>query len=570
MGGLVLALAGTSAGAQVPAADADYSAYAAGSAVHVSGLQQPDISDPTATRTVNAEEAFASASVDSKGLDPAILNEMSRTVSPQEPDFNSYARGTGMEVGLAVEGQEPNQIVLAGLAEAMAPPSTDVITEELGPVPAAPLAYASLVRGQAQALWNEDGSCILNKDISFGVGYAADAELVGTGTDDPATPGMEGSLVASNASDENPRAAAQTTSRTRLVPQALADGTVIGDALGVMAEVRQTLAPVTLFEDTPNEVTLEFAGEWVLRAVATGIDDGAYIHYGPGDVSPTTRVLTIIRPDGTNEIITLQQILGDEGLQIDLPGGLLSLSIGEDPRAIGGTADDPPTIAADGTHASAAVDVVRVQLLNVTGTGTAADIRIGHMEVSATVPAGGLLCPALEVDKSASETSVKAGETFDYDITVTNPDDCTVTDVMITDVITADPGITFTVDSTDPAGAEVDGGTVTWTGLGPIEPGDSLTVSITVTVGEDSAAGIIHDRAEASGKCVIGDGDEDFVPTSGEVEIDAPTVTPGGDDPNPPPVVVPPPSLPRTGAAGAVAITGLGLLGAAFALRRRG
>lgn len=193
---------------------------------------------------------------------------------------------------------------------------------------------------------------------------------------------------------------------------------------------------------------LQFLGEWVLRAVATGVPGTARVHYGPGEVSPETPILRVISGGEVSNILTFQDLLGEEGVTVDA-SPLVSVTLGEDPRAIGGDVDSEPQVAADGTSASGAVDVARITVLTEPDTGQAAEIRVGHMEVSADVPAGGITCD-LPVVKSVDQPQVAPGDTFTYTITVTNTFRCTFDDVRIVDTVSASDGVTWTVTGTDP------------------------------------------------------------------------------------------------------------------------
>ena len=192
-------------------------------------------------------------------------------------------------------------IELVAPSEAIAPPSTGLIVNNLLELPVDPLVNATAVQGEAQSRFVPD-ECILGTDITRGAGFAANA-MVLTAPDAPP-------LVNSAAPDPT-RNVNQTTARQRLVAQTNQAGQRIGDAFGLASEVRQTLAPVTI----AGVGTIEVAGEWVLRAVATGIGNGAYITYGPGDVSPATPILRILDPENSllAEIL-FQDLLGSEGL----------------------------------------------------------------------------------------------------------------------------------------------------------------------------------------------------------------------------------------------------------------
>lgn len=557
LGGLLTAAGvGGQAQAQVPVAEADYGGFATGTVLHADALQSG------ATRVVGVEVAQSNAAVDSQGL-TLTLSELGRRISPAD-DQQAYGRGVGLELGLGVDQPEDNQVQLAGVAEAFAPPPTDLVTEQIE-VPAAPLAYSSTVRGQARARYLPD-TCLFGADLGYGLGFVEDLQLVDTGEQEGEQLGAP--LVATDASGPT-RAVSQSVSRTRLVPQTAADGTVLGPNFGLMSETRQTIAPVTLFEGTPGQITFEFLGEWVLRATATGLPGSARIHYGPGTVSPQTPILRVIDAEGAvRDILTFQQIFTDEGVSI---GEVVV--IGEDPRAIGGDSTTAPAINADGTSAAAAVDVLRIQVPPAAPEAHAVDLRVGHMEVSATVPAGGIICPTdLPVSKTSNPEVVQPGDEFTYTITVPaipNPHECTLVDVRVVDLIEViDGDIDFTIVSSNPAADTTTADTLTFNDIGPIGPGEQRTIDIVVRIEEGSTAGRLQNTVNVTANCPVqpADGGTDVVvPLTGEVVVQVPEVTtdvevlPSG----------PTEPLARTGSRDAVlgALGGALLLGA-IALRR--
>jgi len=578
-------------GAQVPAAQANYSGYSTGTVVHADALTVGQ------TRVADTELAFSGASVASKGTGGitqpsgatagSIVNELDQVVQPPLPnttlDSNlqgdrTFGRGSGLEIGVATTvgtDVNANQLLLAQRALASAPPSTGLITKEVGPIKIDPAAFASLVRGQAQARWNGDATCVVGEELSSGLGYAADAQLLNLGAASPGNDPFTGALVAADAPTPA-RSVSQSRSITKLVPQTNAAGEKIGDNFGLMTETRMTIAPITLLGNTPTPITIELLGEWVLRTVATGLPGQAQVFYGPGTTNLDTPVLSIIQTGIVNEILSLQDLLGPTGLgPIEIPG-LLNIAIGEDPRAIGNTsASSAPTTSADGTVASAAVDVVRVQLLDGAGAVAGAlipglsalDLRVGHMESRAQVPAGGIKCN-LPVSKTADKQTVSAGETFTYNITVTNPfADCELTNVRVVDNITAGRGVRYTVTGTNPAASSTSNTQVVFNDIGPIPAKQSKSVTITVVVAANSAAGQFTDNATATGNCATGSaqgGAKITVPISGETTVTVPSVTGGRELP-----ATGVEQLPRTGSTGpALALAGLGLLGTAVALRR--
>ena len=478
----------------VPFKDATFSGYASGTVLHADALQTGG------TRIVDAEEAFTGSAVDSQGL-KTIHNEVDRVVSSANPAKNSSGRGSGLEVGLVNSPEDAdNALILAGESKSAAPPSTNLDTQEFA-VPAGPLAYASLLRGQSQALWAED-QCIVGRDISFGRGHAADVQLLSTTATANDDGTLDQPLIATDSTSNDPgRAVASSYSHEYMDVQRNSTGHPIGLAFGLTSEARMTIAPVTLLKGTPSEFTLEFLGEWVLRAVAGGIPGSAYIHYGPGDVSPSTPILRVIQNGDVTDIVKLQDILGDTGVDIPIPG-VADVTIGEAPRAIGGAfGSNPPVDKVNGTSASAAVDVVRVKLLEQDPTTHAADIRIGHMEVKTQVPAGGIDC-GIPVTKSASPPGVTVNQNFVVTIKIDNPFGCDLTGVRVVDAITTRGDAKFQVVDTNPnantvpAGSNLDSGTIIWNNIGSIPKGG--TKSVTATIRAQGGGGEIDDIANVS------------------------------------------------------------------------
>lgn len=576
--------------AQVRTPAADYRGYSTGSVVHVGVLGGAGgLVGGLGSQLVDTEVAFSGATVASQGTGGVtfgpgagagtVVNEYGQVVQPALPGSEanlagnrSFGRGSALEIGLGNNlPNDANQIILSGKARASAPPPTDLVRSEIGPVKLEGIAYAGLLRGEAQARFRSDLNCSLGQPISFGNGFAAGVQLVGNGgaANDPFT----SSLLATSGTNPE-RQVSQSRSTTRLVPQVDVNGRKLGNNFGLMTETRMTIAPVTLFAGQPTQLTLEFLGEWVLRAVATGVGGAAgnYVFYGPGTVTPSTPVLRIlsgVSPTlGNITELTLQQLLGNSGLVIPVPG-VAEVALGEAPRAIGGAAGTAPTVGSDGTVAAGAVDVARVRLLD----GSVLDLRIGHMEARAQVPAGGVEC-RIPVTKTADKETVNAGQQFTYTVAVTNPfGDCTLTNVRLVDTITTTPGVKYSIIGTDPAASSTSGGVITFNDIGPIAPNATRSVTISVQVASNSAGGNFTNRAEATGTCATGTGQGDVkidTAVTGDVVVNIPRV--GGPAELPSTGVTSVPGggreLPRTGGSASSALAAGLLLAAAAVVRR--
>jgi hypothetical protein len=157
----------------------------------------------------------------------------------------------------------------------------------------------------------------------------------------------------------------------------------------VVAEARQGAATIKLLPGTPEQTTVEVLGETVLRARADGNHGGAALEYAAVGTDPAAPFLRITRGKEVIEF-TSQQVIGGGIKLAQTP--VMEQRIGEEPRGFDTTGGSPPFVGAEGTAASAVVDLVRVQLLTG-GPGEALDVRIGHMEVEVAAPAGGVRCP---------------------------------------------------------------------------------------------------------------------------------------------------------------------------------
>src|SRR5438105_4746462 len=302
----------------IPFSSAVFNAYSTGTVVHADALT----AGATGPVLADAEEAFSGATVASKGTGTiagqgptgtaagTVVNEVKQVVQPKLPIANapkavgdkSFARGSGLEasLGQSLPGTNPATIPINTVQVSSPPKSDDV--KEIGPVPADPLAYASLLRGEGHTDWFDD-TCILGKPISQGIGFAADAQLLNAG---PGTLPNGHPVIAADAPTPE-RRVAQSLSQTVFVPQTDKDNKVVGTAFGLASETRQTIAPVTLFKNTPNQVTIEVAGEWVLQAIAGGLPGTARVVYAPaGSPTPTTPLIRIVPVDPTKATTILK------------------------------------------------------------------------------------------------------------------------------------------------------------------------------------------------------------------------------------------------------------------------
>lgn len=570
----VATLAGPGFPARAQLSTQDFAAYGTGATLSVNLLRLGN------TQAVNVQTAFAGQAVDSTGLGGAIANEMGFTVLPADAALagrSAYGRGSGVEVGIGVPvGSAENQILLAGLAEAAAPPPVlSPVVKQVGPLSLGGLAYVNLLRSRAQAIY-DPSTCVIGRPITYGEGEAAGVQLVGTTN---ATTGQLDSPVVGTSlpvTSNDPRNANRSRSLSYLRPNG--DGT-----FALVSEVRQTIAPVSLLGGV---ATLELLGEWALRAIATGKPGGAKVEYAPVGAGPTTQVVRLTLLNAVPITLTLQDLLGPGGLNLSIPP-LATIRVGTPARAIGGAG--PAQVAADGTAASAAVDVAMVNLLNLGILNlNVADIRLGHMEAAAAVPPGGIVC-RIPVSKSATPNPVTVGN--DATITIQIPADsgqfarlfgCQLLNVRAQDVhrvVSGNPS--FSIVSASNGGViSPDRSTVTWDNLGNYRIGDPpITLTVVVRIPATSGLGVLGDTASvvaSLGNCVGGADGQDIVGgtinglglttaialgnitfVGPEIVIAPSTTLPAG------------PTLPPTGGSAVPLVAGGALMVAAMFMRRR-
>jgi uncharacterized repeat protein (TIGR01451 family) len=526
--GLAPASAAKAKAQAVPVGEANYSGYGSGAVTHLSVLN----GEAAFTQT-----AIANGAVASKGL-AEVKNELARLVQPGTAGKNSGANGHAIAAELL---GEPVDLVDTAVAEAA--PSTALADVSLAQVPVSTAAYAQLLNGQAQARWAPN-DCVLGADLSFSRGQAAAAQLIG------AAANPDGSLQTPMVATQDPtaeRSVVWSQTRQRLVAQTDRTGKVLGGDLGLLTEVRQTLKPVTIRLSNEVVVNIEVAGTYTLRSFAGGLPGSGFVTFNP-ELDFQAPVFTVTVPAASPAFSLVDPIFGHTGpagasvfvinfsdiapitdavAEALAAVGIADLKVAEPPRAIGDPTK-PATEAADGTAAAGALDIVRFRGTDV--LADTLDFRFGHAEATANVPVGGIECPGLQVAKVTDKDPVSVGDTFKYTITVTNPYDCTLTNVKLVDTISSDKGITFSIGATNPTASSVEGKTVTWNDIGPIGPHGNKAVTVDILVESAANIGRIMDNAVATADCGVGDatGKTDVkVNLRGEVTLLAPAVNMG-------------------------------------------
>jgi hypothetical protein len=451
----------------------------------------PSAGPPTAGYSASARGSVVDASVPAgrgSGVTSVAVSDARAAVASSglRGGRRSFGRAAGVDVALLPAASAGTALTLAGVAEAAAPPAGPLVTREVGPLQAGPVAYASLLRAQAEPAWTDRG-CVIGRPLGLGVGSVADVQVLSL---DGASIGpFRRALLGLDAGPPSRRVLSQSTALTYLAPNG-------AGGFGLVSEVRQTLAPITLLKGLPGEVTIEILGELVLRAFAGGQPGMARVEYGPSaDRTPTAPALRIVSAASVVELTT-QQVFGGAGLTLALSPAV-ELRIGAAPRPASGTSS---TASSTGTSAGASVEVIDARLLGpFPGLDvTAVDLRIGHLEATAQVPSGGVTCP-LPVRKTSTAATVGAGEPFGFDISVpARPDaldglSCDLVGIRAEDTVQASNGVRFTLTSASPGGS-VSGPTARWDDAGDYHPGDPPRVlNLTGRVDPGSPSGVLRD-----------------------------------------------------------------------------
>lgn len=202
-----------------------------------------------------------------------------------------------------------------------------------------------------------------------------------------------------------------------------------------------------------------------------------------------------------------------------------------------GTLDGSDTVYVNALRVSIAEDSPLAPVL-----GGPQDLVVSHAE--ATADCGLRENPLRNVSKTASEDTVSPGDTFEYTITIPNADaNCTLDPVRVEDVIQGPAG--STIAYTDPTADSVQGLTVIWENVGPIAPGETVVLTIGVTVPNDAPDGAEYSEAlNVTAQC-------DGEPVAGGVDFLGPIVRAGAD-------------LPTTGGPATLAALALMVFGASL------
>jgi hypothetical protein len=451
---------------------------------------------------VAVEKAFSSAAYGSEAL-PGRSDEIDRPATPALSAGHGFGAASAADIG---EGED--RVDLPDDISASAPPNGDEKDGEVADLRLLPLLHADLLRTRAAARTAGTG-CVIGSDLASGRATALRSDVPGE-PDDAERP------LFTISGDHPARAVTESRSRVGLLPPATKDTA----RFGIFSETRQTIAPVTFLKGTPNEVTVEVAGEWVLRVASDGKVPS--FSYGPEVDDPQTAVLRIDRRGNDNDVVLTAQDITDSrgGENLSTPG-VEEFIIGEPARVIGGDTGSSPL--ATPTRVSAAVDVLRLLIPDDREADGLAEVVVGHMEAAVALPDGGISCPGIAMAKEVSSARVEPGEDFTWTLTVANPNNCLLERLSLVDTVTSTGAVRYEITDTDPNPTRRDGDTLTFAGFRPLRMGESFKVTVRARVDKESGTGRFTNGVVSAGAC----GTEQAEPVilTGNVTLNAPEVT---------------------------------------------
>ncbi|MFP5254574.1 MAG: hypothetical protein ACLGI8_01865 [Acidimicrobiia bacterium] len=488
----------------------------------------------------------------SPSLLPWTALDLARTVAEADSDADLDDEQDGAQRSAAVAGTTGDTALLDNPIEVQSTsasaPEDEAHRDVLIPVDAAPLLDLEVIRTSAEASWVSDAECVA-ADTPMSRGDQALADLAVLMPE-------EGQSLAELDTDDDD-GAVDTEAETRLVP-AGAEGFRAVQARTTSSVTSLNLFNNLGGEGSAIQADVVQSPDYTVQA--SGLPGGASVtgEQPVVNVSITGEpLITLDQRDETVEAAITDLVLADlidlDSEEALLEDVLLDLGLPAELAAAFGDAEDAvviealaslqpivrlsmpyeESIAADGTSASVSGALLRVEVLppdpfpagqldpaleplrdgiNQFLAALGAEIEnplvqldLAPFAAAVEAPAGGIDCgdggedpdnPLRELNKHASATEVTPGSTFDYSISVPNRGPCTITDLVVTDVVTG-PG---TVVGTEPEGT-VDGNTVTWE-LGELAPGDTAELTVTVRVDDDAQDGdSFDDQVTAAGDC---------------------------------------------------------------------
>ncbi|HUR50597.1 MAG TPA: DUF11 domain-containing protein [Mycobacteriales bacterium] len=363
-----------------------------------------------------------------------VTSTVNTATSPRVRSFATNANAQLLSAAI-------NQNLVVEALQTAPPDHAQGVHDELLTVPAAPVLTATVTSADAHSRFNADDSCITNGPLSRSISRVAQAAVL---------PGSPAAVALHNTGDPDGAAVSETTI-----------GLVKQPASAANYAVRST--------SSTQITSVDLFGKAIVVEVVTA----------PKVVATATGVA------GTSSVVVTQPVLKINGQTLVSGETIRPLNIPALPviEVTAGTVT--ATKSADGTTASGMGNLLSVRVLDVTGAITLATLTVGDVNASAKAPLGGVSCQSLTNDplrdarKDAAATSVHAGQTFDYTITVPNRGNADLTNVTVRDTTSGSPALVLV--SATPAATSHSGNTYTFS-LGTIAPNQVKTIRMTFRV----------------------------------------------------------------------------------------
>ena len=333
-----------------------------------------------------------------------------------------------------------------------------------------PLLRASVATASAQSVWNTNGCVTPGTAISTATTQLADAALL-VNTE-------AGNALATVENARGGPVLSRSTVGLTTVPGQ--------SGLGVRSTSVTQLTGITLFQGTPNQLTINVVAPPVVTAVAGGRPGTAKVTYNHP-------ILQVVNAQGTT-VGTLSASSANQELDLS-------------PLAILRIGKLTSTIDSLGKKAVGHAELLEVTLLSPPAPfDPGLTLKIAGGDVSAVAPSGGVQCtgamisgppagetgpsgitlacgsanPLRELQIGPSTLQTVAGSTFTYAISVSNRGSCTLDHVGVVGTVQGPPGSRIT--STSPGADTVAGLTATWKDIGPLAPNELKVLLVTVQV----------------------------------------------------------------------------------------
>lgn len=222
----------------------------------------------------------------------------------------------------------------------------------------------------------------------------------------------------------------------------------------------------------------------------------------PGNMTYTITVKNLSTTTNATNVVLTDSLPGGTTFVSSNPGGPTCTQSGGIVTCDLGTINacgDSPGCNANAETVTITVHVdpsVRGSITNVvTVSGSEADDNTTDNTSSCQTTVNGQI--DLQVSKTCDPSSVTAGDTVTFQVTVSNPvGPSTSLDTHLEDIITPSAGVTFTFVSANPSqgsGCSFDGVDTVHCVLGDIAPGGTATLDITVLINSGSSGSISDD-----------------------------------------------------------------------------